>query len=620
MSYIAIDTETHLIAPGLVVPPLVVMSWATEDATDLVAREDAGAVLDAILTDKDITIIGHNLAFDLCVLANGNTSRLCAVFEAYHEGRCLDTAVFDKLIHIRIGILGQTQFHLSDLTKRYLGEVMEKGADTWRLRYRELEAVPLAQWPEEATRYARLDAINTLRAFLAMRERFPDYPPHEEIVRQSQADFALHLMRATGIMADPVAVEKLRKTTQATIDQYEQQLISAGILQRKKTPKVLGIAGEKLAVNQARVRALVTAAYNGAPPMTGPSKRHPQGQVAIARATLEQTTDPDLLALAHRGKATKLLEFVGILSRATEHPLNPRWNVLVSTGRTSCGNEDDPGNLQNQPRAGGVRECFVPAPGNVFITSDYDCAELRALAQVCYSKFGFSAMRDVFLTDKDDPHQALADAFPDIVPSRQFAKIPNFGFPGGLGADTFIQFARGYGCDGKTLPVVTKAQAQALKRAWLNMWPEMVPYFEYITHTTGDFSEGTITQLFSERIRGNVNFCSAANSLFQGLVGDGGKSALYAVTTECFVESDSPLYGYRPVAFIHDEIIIEGPNNPERASAAAGRLSEVMVAVMESWLPDVPVKSTAAMMRRWYKGAKPVRSPEGLLIPWEPKQ
>jgi hypothetical protein len=70
----------------------------------------------------------------------------------------------------------------------------------------------------------------------------------------------------------------------------------------------------------------------------------------------------------------------------------------------------------------------------------------------------------------------------------------------------------------------------------------------------------------------------------------------------------SPLYGCRPVAFLHDEIIIEARNdeaNPRLAFTAAQRLKDVMVERMQTWLPDVPAKASPVMMRRWYKGAKP---------------
>jgi phenylpyruvate tautomerase PptA (4-oxalocrotonate tautomerase family) len=54
-----------------------------------------------------------------------------------------------------------------------------------------------------------------------------------------------------------------------------------------------------------------------------------------------------------------------------------------------------------------------------------------------------------------------------------------------------------------------------------------------------------------------------------------------------------------------------------RASKAADRLSEVMIEVMEQWVPDVVILADSVMMRRWHKGAEPVHE-NGNLIPCKP--
>jgi hypothetical protein len=54
------------------------------------------------------------------------------------------------------------------------------------------------------------------------------------------------------------------------------------------------------------------------------------------------------------------------------------------------------------------------------------------------------------------------------------------------------------------------------------------------------------------------------------------------------------------------------------AHEAAKRLEEVMVENMQTYLPDIPVKADAHLMRRWYKAAEPVYDEKQRLIPWEP--
>jgi len=82
------------------------------------------------------------------------------------------------------------------------------------------------------------------------------------------------------------------------------------------------------------------------------------------------------------------------------------------------------------------------------------------------------------------------------------------------------------------------------------------------------------------------------------------------------LDKGTALFGCRPIAFIHDEIILEVPE--DGAPEAALRLEEVMVDIMSEYMPDIPVKADAHLMRRWYKSAEPVHNSDGVLIPWEP--
>jgi len=89
------------------------------------------------------------------------------------------------------------------------------------------------------------------------------------------------------------------------------------------------------------------------------------------------------------------------------------------------------------------------------------------------------------------------------------------------------------------------------------------------------------------------------------------------VTEECYTVEDSPLFGCRPIIFPHDEIILEVPlfeMGAEGASAAADRLTEVMIEKMSVVCPDVPIEADACMTRRWTKGAKRARV-NGILVP-----
>ena len=82
----------------------------------------------------------------------------------------------------------------------------------------------------------------------------------------------------------------------------------------------------------------------------------------------------------------------------------------------------------------------------------------------------------------------------------------------------------------------------------------------------------------------------------------------------CYNDPSSYLFGCRVVNFVHDEIIIEAPE--EKTHTAALVLQETMIEVFNRWTPDVPVRATPVAMRRWSKDATPTHNSKGILIPW----
>lgn len=281
-------------------------------------------------------------------------------------------------------------------------------------------------------------------------------------------------------------------------------------------------------------------------------------------------------------------------------------------------------NFQNLPREGGVRECFTARPGTSYISCDYSIAELCSLAQTLLDEFGHSHMAVALQQGRELHLDMAADLLgityqeavarkhtQEVKDARQLAKAANFGLPGGLGPDKLVAFAfASYGLR------LTRERAVALKEAWLRKFPEMRDYFAGVSALVGPAQSGTVTLSKSGRSRGGCGFTNACNSFFQGLTADGAKAALYNVSRECYSVPTSPLYGCRPVFFIHDEIIIEAPEG--RIIAAAKRLQTVMQDTMAIYTPDIPVHAEPAAMRRWYKGAEPVWI-GGELVPWEPK-
>ena len=84
--------------------------------------------------------------------------------------------------------------------------------------------------------------------------------------------------------------------------------------------------------------------------------------------------------------------------------------------------------------------------------------------------------------------------------------------------------------------------------------------------------------------------------------------------TETELRESSALYGCRPVNEIHDQFLIEAPE--ERGSAAAGATGLLMDRAGAEILRDVPVRCSPLLARRWSKRAEELRV-GGELVAWE---
>lgn len=676
------DTETHLIRPGLLAPPLVCVSYArsTEDVGLVLAGPGADVVEAAL--DSGEVLVGHNIAFDFAVLAAFRPALVPKIFKAYAQGRVRDTKIRQQLIDIANGCLnfyrnssGTKGYALAALEQHYLGR--DRSADKtdpegWRMRYAELDGVPIEAWPTKAVSYAMEDAAGTLEVFEAQGRCYPGTPSVESAlvdeVEQVRAAWSLHLCSVWGMRTDPVAVEQLELNTREMFVALQQKMVAQGLIKiRKATSKEI-LEGKvdfwdteetfpgahadrafRYSRNMAAIRERVEISYRKLGrevPRTDPTESNPQGNIRTDADTLAYSADDVLEELGEGGPISTILKtFVPTLKRGTTTAINSRFNTLVETGRPSSA---DP-NLYNVPRNGGVRECFEARPGYVYCSVDFDCAELRSLAQVCLWLFGKSALAEFFQNDPNgDPHLEMAAFVLGISPDeakawkklkcvadktagqpgfycphchikdmRQMCKAFNFGFPGGMGVDTMIKSARkSYGV------ILTHEKAREGRQTWLNRWPEMKLYFDYVSRLVG-LGGAQIMQLrpggLPHRKRGNVGYCDGCNGFFQGLTADGAKHALWCVTQEAYTDETSPLYqaAARPVVFLYDEIITELLE--ESASAAAWRQAEVMRMAMQVWLPDVPVTCAPALMNRWSKKAETVIK-DGLLIPFDQEE
>ena len=616
---IAIDTETYLIK-GSNVPPFVCLSYAELEGANwesgIKRGDDARRYLETAFTDHEVVM--HNARFDLAVIARTWPSLIPLIFDALRFGRVHDTKIREQLHKIARGGDGSGmifdgegnkvagKLSLAGLVYKYLGQditASKKGGV--RLSYDDLDAKELTDWNTDAVNYAALDAVLTGLVYFCQSAEIPSEELRDEAA-QVRADFALELMGSEGIRVDPEAVEGVKRALQEEIDALVPPLRKAKILDARgkaDTARIKDRVDEVLSARGIEVPKTAT------------------GAVSTSRDALKMTNDPNLLLYLRYKETVKLSStYVSALEAASAYgdTLRAEYKVLMKTGRTSCANP----NLQNLPRRGGVRDCYVPRDGWVIILCDYDAAEMRTLAQCYYALVGrHSPLGEMYAKDPNfDPHsylgaQILGISYEEMLSRvsegdaeaksmRQRAKPANFGYAGGMGSKAFIDYARGYGVE------LTEAEAEELRNTWIQTY-KMKPWFR-LAESASD--AGRVVCPSSGRIRGRPSYTEAANMPFQGMAADGAKRALFEVCRECWSVEDSPLYGARPVAFIHDEIIIQAPE--ETAHEAALRLRDIMVKEMQVCTPDIPASATPALATRWLKGAEPKYNEEGRLIPW----
>lgn len=393
--------------------------------------------------------------------------------------------------------------------------------------------------------------------------------------------------------------------------------------------------------------------------------------------------DPALAQYQHRQALQKLV--------TTEVP-RMKWNgvvadrihfnfdVLKETGRTSsyAGSLYPSGNGQQMhPK---IRPCYVATPGWLICSSDYSTLELVTTAQRTYSMFGWSKMRDLinegvdmhgFLGaqlalkmhaefrelctdrgiahDKMEVYKAFAackkhedKAVRDFYGHwRKFAKPVGLGFPGGLGAETFIEFAKkNYGVDiVKFAGSHEKAVllAKELKAIWLDTFPEMQLYFAWVSKETFD-PENPIIGYWDEpkneepipgqcytspmgMYRAGTTYCGVANGYaMQTPAAEGAKAAVFMVVRACRDKSlNSPLYGCVPFNFVHDELMVEIPDDDKKHERCL-ELARLMVEAMQLITPDVKIGASPCLMRRWDKRAEPVFDENKRLTVWTPPE
>jgi len=268
--------------------------------------------------------------------------------------------------------------------------------------------------------------------------------------------------------------------------------------------------------------------------------------------------------------------------------------AVAATGRLSS---SDP-NLQNIPirteLGREIRRAFVAAPGNVLISADYSQIELRVLAHLA----GETALMEAFRAGEDiHDRTALkvfgADSGLDKHELRRRAKIINYAL---LYGKTAFTLAKDIG--------VSKEAAQEFIDAYFAGFPRVRGFIENTLQRARE--TGVVKTLFGRRRlvpelnSRNGQIRSAAervtvNMPIQGTAADILKRAMIDLHG-ALARDRMPA---RMILTVHDELLFESPK--EEADAAAALVREKMENAVKL---DVPLDVDVGIAENW-RDAKP---------------
>jgi len=415
-----------------------------------------------------------------------------------------------------------------------------KAGAAWRLRYRELDGVPTAQWPMEAWTYAWDDAYYARLVWEAQEKRVRRGPKatHSTVNSESlqvYSSIALYITTATGFEVDRQQASRVVASIATHLDAIEGPLRDNGIIRSNGS------------VNKKVVKSRVEYWWDwlGRQPLLTDT-----GDIATDKEVMEIlcSLDPILQVYAERQGLAKLRD--AFMPSLGEGKVYTNFDPIKETGRTSSfGASEKKGrkplyaaiNSQQMPRKEGVRECLLPPPPDpgaaargvermLINSSDYGALELCSVAQMTYMLFKRSVHRDK-INAGYDLHTYLGSAIamlkePDLVgrqsdldtayqvlnAQRKYRPPPGYFDPEtgkpyradsevedrlelGKRSKHFRNLAKpvglGYpgGLGEDTLTVFAKtvykvdispSEAAELKDLWFHVYPEMVDFFAYV--------------------------------------------------------------------------------------------------------------------------------------------
>ena len=468
----ALDTETTSVVARRAELVGISLAFADGKACYIPVAHLTGDQLDtalvlnqitSLLSDPALTMVGHNLKYDLTVLEAVGLVPRCTIADTMLMSYVLDAA--------------GGRHDMDSLAKRILGvdtisyeDVCGKGAK--QIGFAE---VPL----EQASEYASEDADITLRLFRRFEGRLETEPSLQFIYQDLELPVMLVLrdMENHGALLDGAILKSQSQSIGVRLEELEIEVQAlAGRSFNLASPKQL----QEILFDEMKLPVL---------------KKTPKGAPSTNEEVLQELAlDYPLpkLLIEHRSLSKLKGTYTDKLPKDCD-PADGRVHTsfhqaVTSTGRLSS---SDP-NLQNIPirtdEGRRIRKAFVAPVGWSVMAADYSQIELRIMAHLS----GDQSLVDAFARG-DDIHRATAAEVFDLEPmfvtdeQRRRAKAINFGLIYGMSA---FGLARQLG--------IERAEAAAYIDRYFERYPGVRHYMDASRAMAHD--KGYVETVFGRRL------------------------------------------------------------------------------------------------------------------------
>jgi DNA polymerase-1 len=548
----AFDTETTSL--DTLIAELVGLSFATTagraaylpcghdypGAPQQLTREIVLQQLKPLLEDKRLLKIGHNLKYDMAVLAS--------------HGIKLRGLGYDTMLESYILESGSTNHDMDSLALKYLGwrtihyeDVAGKG-----VKQITFNAVPI----EQASTYAAEDADVTLRLHQSLWPRLEKEPGLKFIFEKIEMPLVSVLARIerNGVLIDADKLRIQSKELEKRLAELEEQAYTlAGKTFNINSPKQL----QQVLFDDLKLPIL---------------QKTPTGQASTAEPVLQELAlDYPLpqVIIDCRGLSKLISTYTKKLPEQRS-PLTGRIHTSYNQTGTATGrlSSSDP-NLQNIPvrttEGRRIRQAFIAPPGYKIVSADYSQIELRLMAHIS---------KDVNLVrafaEDLDVHQATAAEILGIPltqvtsEQRRDAKAINFGLIYGMSAFGLARQLK-----------IDRVAAQLYIDRYFQRYPGVKAYMENTRAQARD--QGYVETLWGRRLylpdikatqalRQKAAERAAINAPLQGSAADIIKMAMIRLD-DWLAQSKVKA---KMIMQVHDELVLE---------VAADAVEEVMAAV-----------------------------------------